>query len=95
MSYHIDYVSSGKQQKNPVRKRPWIFTLTLLLVFVFLVNNCWSRGQEILQELLWPGDPETTQQALETFVTQLRYGEPMKDAIELFCLEILENESIR
>ena len=95
MSYRIDYSISGNLKRTTAKKKPWTLTLTLLLVFLFLVNSCWPRGQAVLQQLLWPGDPETTQHALESFVTQLRYGEPLTDAIELFCLEILEDESFR
>ena len=94
MSYQIDYGFSRKPPRNSIRNRTWIFTLTVFLAFIFFVNSCWPKGQSVLQKLLWPGDPQTTQQALETFVAQIRHGELVAEAVELFCLEILENENI-
>ena len=94
MSYQINYGLTSRPIKNSAKNKPWGLTWIVLLVFLLLVNSCWPRGHAVLRDLLWPGEPEKTQQALETFVTQLRYGEPVTDAIELFCLEILEHEGV-
>ena len=59
------------------------------LLFCLMVYYFWPDGKQFLQELLWPGDAAVNRQAAEVMVQQLRWGEPLADALETFCLTIL------
>jgi hypothetical protein len=47
------------------------------------------QGRLWLRDLLLPGDEEITASALEGMVSDLRAGEPVREAVEAFCREIL------
>lgn len=47
------------------------------------------RGRLWVRDLLLPGDEDITAAALEGMVSDLRSGEPLGDAVETFCKEIL------
>lgn len=64
-------------------------TAGFFLLFCLMVSAFWPEGRKLLQELLWPGDAEVARQAAEVMVQQLRWGEPLADALETFCLTIL------
>lgn len=90
MGYRIEY---GCPERQPDKPKRLGLTIVFFLAFLLLVNVFWPEGRKVLQELLWPGDMEQTQQALEVFIAQLRYGEPVSDAVESFCREILKHEN--
>ena len=88
MSYYIEYDQKISNTQNVGIHFPFL-TLCFLVLFVVLVNTFWSDGRMILQRILIPGDPETTLDAVHTFLDALRFGEPLSDAAEAFCREIL------
>jgi hypothetical protein len=47
------------------------------------------RGRWWFRDLLLPGDEQVTSAALEGMVSDLRSGEPIGEAVETFCREIL------
>jgi hypothetical protein len=47
------------------------------------------RGRLWFRDLLLPGDEQVTSAALEGMVSDLRSGEPIGEAVETFCREIL------
>ena len=47
------------------------------------------RGRLWVRDILLPGDEDITAAALEGMVSDLRSGEPLGDAVETFCKEIL------
>ena len=67
----------------------WVFTGVFLLLFAAMTAAFWPEGREVLMEILLPGDPEVTWNALETMATQLRSGEAIGDAVMAFCREIV------
>ena len=96
MGYRVEYESAGKRARSSDKPafRPGTLTAAFLLFFCLLVNACWPRGREVMQAILWPGDPETTQQAVEAFVAELQDGAPLGDAVEGFCREIIQYADI-
>ena len=86
MGYRIEYLSHKKEH------RLWIvlpMTWAFFLLFCLLVHLFWPQGQQLLQELLWPGDAAVTRQAAEAMVQQLRWGVPVSEAVETFCMTII------
>ena len=89
MSYQIQYAPPGDHSPARSSRNPWLMTLFFFGAFLFLVKTRWPEGQAMLQRLLLPGDPETTQTATRNLITALRWGEPFYSAAKTFCQEIL------
>lgn len=96
MGYRVEY-GPTTQKKRADRgtggRRAWL-TAAFLALFLVLVNICWPQGREVLNRLLWPGDAGATRQAAESFVEELRSGEPLGDAVEGFCREVLRDANL-
>ena len=88
MGYRIVYESSFQKHNQHPRSFPWAMTACFLFAFLFVVNHYWPQGRHILQRLLWPGDWEVFSKAMDVFVDQLRWGEPLSDAAAAFCREL-------
>ena len=85
MGYRIIYGEDPfvkKKEKNHLRS----LTAGFLLALVVLVRCCWPRGTEILRQTLLPGENTAFQQMTE----QIRDGEPIGDAVTVFCQRIVE-----
>ena len=93
MSYCINY--SGERKESSRRDAPGIrialMTAAFFVVFCLYTGRFWPRGQEALQQLLFPGSNLFTRQAAEVFVSELQNGEPLGDALENFCREIIHD----
>lgn len=96
MGYRVVYEPVSKKVPLFREKRFRIpgMAAVCFLLFLLLVNGIWPRGREVLQKILWPGNGETTLLAAEAFVQELRYGEPIGDAVESFCREILQRADL-
>ena len=85
MAYRREYLPIGKKQKKPAFRGR-------LLLAVVLVALCFQKDcRETAAELLIPGDREITWRALEAMAADLRTGEPLGEAAEAFCREILSH----
>ena len=96
MAYRIVYetgmgIKTG-QHRNTLRM--WVMTGVVLLLFTAMTAAFWPEGREVLMEMLLPGDPEVTWNALETMATQLRSGEAIGDAVMGFCRDIVDGAKI-
>ena len=89
MGYRIEYTGGGEKAPFCWRKMGM-----LLLVVVLLVNCLCPRGQELLEMIFWPGDRAQTVAALETMTEELGAGKSLGEAIEGFCREILDEETL-
>lgn len=78
---HIDSPVPRLKRKNLLI---WFMIACLLLIFVISGSEAGWRG-------LLPGNPDVTERAVCTFVSDLSEGESFKDAITAFCMEIIEN----
>ena len=90
MGYRITY-ENGVIRKEPLRLRnsqwkQWGLGCTAVALAVALML---PGGRLWLRDLILPGDEEITASALEGMVSDLRAGEPVGDALEAFCREIL------
>ena len=87
MSYCIRYEKKVHpwQKRNHHRKGMMVIAS---LCLILLLIGCF--GLEKMQ-LLLPGDPSVTAQALDNMTEALSSGDSLKDAIVTFCQEILNN----
>lgn len=96
MGYRIEYGQTVQREAinetgsfNIKKKTVYIALIILaaaLLLFCAKTNT--------VRNLLLPGDPAVTEQALNTFAEQLRAGESIGDAATAFCQEIVTGANI-
>jgi len=94
MPYRIEYGSAIPPQyikkTNPLRLQ--IMTAACLVTFSLLVRQFFPAGTEKLREILLPGTPTVTQDALDILMGDLRNGEPITDAFTAFCVYIVDHD---
>ena len=93
MAYTIQY-SPENNKKYPtmaIRKRWNWLVATFLLAIAFALGWIGMKERTALKEFLLPGDPEKTESAVTTMVSDIREGTNVGEAITDFCLEILKN----
>lgn len=87
MGYRIVYDARGGKYEVRVH-RPWRFWIvcgiSLLLIFVF-----WEDGAAYIREAMIPGDNQVTLAALRNLSEQLRQGENIRTAVEVFCRDVI------
>ena len=87
MSYRIEYgpaIPSRYVTRNSfLRLRS--MTAACLLLFCLTVRHVFPEGSEKLRQILLPGEPSVTQQAVETFMSNIRNGEDFTDSLTTFC----------
>ena len=71
-----------------------ILTAVFILLFSLTVKYVWPQGTDKLRACLIPSDLSVTEAAFLDMTHQLRSGEPLKDALETFCIEILEHDEL-
>ena len=95
MSYKIRYKPAVKMEKKiglVLRNHRVKFAVAAgsILLLIFVVYNC----GDTLREFLIPGDTDVTEAAFSELGNNLRDGVSVKDALTVFCLEIIENANI-
>ena len=90
MNYRIEY-DGGRVKKRTIRvtkakKLSIIIVSAAVLVSGFLL---WPRGRRMIRDAILPGDAAVTDHALQGLVENLQSGQPMSDAVEVFCKEII------
>lgn len=94
MSYRIEYGPPIPPQY--VKKRNFLRLRTLtalfLLLFSLLIHQLFPAGLQELQNLLLPGIPTVTQQALDVMMGDLRNGIPLGNAFTAFCTYIIDHD---
>lgn len=93
MGYSIAY-SPKNNKKYPIRnKQPNIIKIvyTSIVIALLIAGLIRLDKNGAIKEILLPGDIACTERALETFVENIRGGEPFPYAVTSFCLEIIEN----
>ena len=87
MSYKIQYTpeTAYRYPQNKAKKFKWG---DIAVLFCILAALTWFRFYGI-PEFLIPGDPVVTKAAASGFVAQIRSGEPLREAVTVFCKEIL------
>ena len=90
MGYRITY-DNGVAKKEVIRAQRvnWKKWGVVAVSAVFAVTLMVPQGRLWLRDLILPGDEDVTAAALEGIVSDLRSGEPLGEAVETFCKEIL------
>ena len=94
MGYRIEYSNSSPKRENKRKSgRKWIAAL-LVVVLIICVQQYWPQGTRILQGILFPVDMDDVQSGWTCFVQQLQSGGGIRDALMVFCREILAGAEI-
>lgn len=82
MSYRIDY-QGVKKVRGAERRVSRVASLTALFfaAFLLLVNFCWPKGKQKLQELVIPQEAVAAFSALENFAQELECGADLTGAL--------------
>lgn len=92
MGYRMQY-SPEKCRRYPIKemRKKWggkiLVCFSVGIVLIGFICARWEQAKE----LLLPGDPEHTLQALNTLAEDMKEGESVKEAITAFCGNILEH----
>ena len=93
MSYKIQYTpeTAYRYPQNKEEKSKWG---KFSVLFCVLVALAWLRVNGI-PEFLIPGDPVVTKAAASSLVAQIQSGEPLREAVTVFCKEILLGAGVK
>lgn len=96
MAYRIDYgppLPKHRSQKHSIRLP--LLTVLFLLLFLLGVKALWPAGNETLTRLLLPPQSALeSQEAVQTFLSDLESGESFYDSLTAFCHQIVANADI-
>lgn len=94
MSYRITYGSPVPDRyitkSNPLRLQS--MTAVCLLLFSLSVRLFFPSGAETLRSFLLPGKFSVTQTAVESFMGDIRSGEPLGQSFTAFCTYIIDHD---
>ena len=91
MGYRILYDNDNIQIATVGTKKPFSRIIAVLLIFMLIVGGLKTIGWDSLKYYLLPGDPHITETAFCSMMESIRTGEPVKDAVTAFCVEIIEH----
>ena len=93
MGYNIQYGNTiiKTVQETPFLRNKVKFAFVLLLLISTIFTYTVYAYKDVLLEYLLPGDAAVTASALHSLVEDVRAGEPLKDSISAFCMEILDH----
>lgn len=92
MAYKIEYGPGGMEKRpvKPPKRRLTGVTAGAFCLFLLLTLLFWPKGRTALRDIVLPGDPEVTAEALRDLTSDLREGEGLSDAVTAFCHQIIE-----
>ncbi|MBO4938292.1 MAG: hypothetical protein J6C98_04740 [Oscillospiraceae bacterium] len=95
MAYRIDYGPQGIEHRGSGKGilRIQIMTAAFLLLFILAVRHQWPDGAKKMRECLLPGG-EVHEAAFTEFVAEISGGEPVGQALTVFCRKIIENAKV-
>lgn len=96
MGYIIQYGSDTAHRSKWVGSflRVQLMTVAFLVLFVLCVGKVWPKGRDVLHEFLFSGGEHETQTAFQSLTDSVISGEPIGEAVEAFCREIIENANL-
>ena len=92
MGYRIVYGQEVCGSDAKQKRRPWIYICVLLAVVS--VIHLTGIGEHLRQWLL-PGDSAVTEAALEGLADRLMQGQNFREAVTVFCKEIIRGSGIQ
>ena len=84
-----DLLRVAKKEVMQARRGNWKKWGVVAASAAFAVTLMVPQGRLWLRDLILPGDEDVTAAALEGIVSDLRSGEPLGEAVDTFCKEIL------
>lgn len=91
MGYQIHYEPGNKMQRKATSKNKISVLFSVFLsLFIIITFLFWPQGRTALQSILIPGDPEVTMCATDMLISSLKNGTEPGEALETFCLSILD-----
>lgn len=92
MAYRIVYGGDipVRRKKGQRGLRLKIFTAGFLILFVLGVRQYWPAGAERLRECFLPGE-NAGQNVFEGFVSDVRGGMAVGEALTVFCRNLIQN----
>ena len=85
------YETETAKKSNGSIFRRLVLTAGFFLCFLWLVTTFWPDGQNLLKQILIPGNPEVTLEAAEVFAQEVRTGFPLADAVQNFCYAVMNH----
>lgn len=90
MGYQITYDRDViKKKKMRVHKIKWKRVALSVTAAALVVTLALPAGRLWIRDLILPGDEDVTAAALEGLAEDLSAGEPVGEAVETFCREII------
>ena len=93
MAYKIQYAPENTKRYPQVKKRTKYSYIRLCFIVCALAAAAWIKLHGI-PDFLIPGDPTVTKEAAALMVDELKVGASLRDAITVFCKEILHGAGI-
>lgn len=90
MIYRIEYTNGLATKKSArnisIKPKPILISAAIVAVAALLL---WPDGRMLIRDLLLPGDEAATAAALTGLVNDLKDGQSIGTAVEVFCREII------
>lgn len=94
MGYRIDYNGSVPEpSRTGWGRRFRILVAAAFLLFSVIVRIIWPEGRQMLQSVFLPVELSVTEQAFSKLVSDVRTGEQLSDAFNVFCRTVIEEAS--
>lgn len=95
MSYRISY--DGKAEKTFFKEKDSkkYIRYTLMCIAGMIVAILLYANKPKIENIIYPGDPQVTKNAVATMISDIRSGEDVKDAVMAFCQEIVDNAEVQ
>lgn len=94
MSYRVVYEKGGSYRKYKKSSGSWKMSWILLSVTIVACILLFGIINTP-KDMLFPGNPQITGQALDHMVDNIGNGESLSDAFAAFCKEIVSDGKIR
>lgn len=93
MGYRITYDGTGGVRTKTFYQPKRLPCLIGAFLILFLLLTCafWPEGKDQIKQILIPGDPDITQQAVSDLIVDLQNGESISDSVTAFCREIISH----
>ena len=90
LKYRIEYNVNSKPSKSRTNHTLAKYLIPGLLAALIIVILAISPHQAKFLQLILPGDPTVTTNALQEFSNTLSRGESLSSALDVFCEAIME-----
>ena len=95
MGYRIEY--PGREPVAPQYSRTGVrlrsMVAAAIFVFAVTVRLLWPEGPDALRQMFLPGALTVTEQAFSQLMTDLREGDSLEYAVDVFCRRVVDGDS--